>query len=80
MSSPSDEQIEILEARAYDEQYNEILRQYGKDAADKANYGWGVSGDDDGTDIATKVYGHGVLSSYISFATSTIDHQWRIDE
>lgn len=71
-----DAQIEELESKAYDEQYEMIKSEYGKKAADNANYGWGVSGDDDFSDIATKVYGVGVLSTYVDYKTGTITHRW----
>lgn len=46
-------------------QYQWIRRRIGKDAADRANYGWGVSGsDEDDLSVATKVYGYGVLVSH----------------
>jgi len=68
---------EGLEARAYDMQYDEIARECGQDAADAANYGWGVGGDEDHTSIATKVYGKGILSTYIDLKTGSIDHEWQ---
>ena len=47
-----------------------IKNRYGKEAADKANYGWGV---DDCT-VQTKVYGHGVLISW--YEGDKMIHSW----
>lgn len=51
------------ETRIYNQQYDLIKRRFGKQAAQNANYGWGVDSSDDCVSIATKVYSHGVLTS-----------------
>jgi hypothetical protein len=54
------------EERIYRAQYRWIKKNYGQRPANDANYGWGVSSSDDGSpDVATKVYGHGVLRTWI---------------
>ena len=55
----SQEDIERREQEAYDNQEAWIRKHCGKQAADKANYGWGV--DEVEGVICTKVYGFGVL-------------------
>jgi len=52
-----------LEVEIYDEQYEYIKKHFGKDAADSANYGWGVDELGNGFRVATKVYGRGTLTS-----------------
>jgi hypothetical protein len=53
-----------IEDKVYDEQYKLIKKKYGKDTADMANYGWGVTGGESWVEVSTKVYGHGVLTSH----------------
>lgn len=55
--------MEKVEDEIYDQQYQWIKDNKGKEAAEKANYGWGV--DETGKELVveTKVYGHGVLTS-----------------
>lgn len=71
----------VVEMRVYDQQYKTILAECGQDAADNANYGWGVSGGARTVDVATKVYGHGVLVSIaergIGGGWGRIEHGWR---
>jgi hypothetical protein len=55
-----------VETRIYRAQERWILKRFGKEAADSANYGWGVSATDDYVSVQTKVYGHGVLTSEAS--------------
>lgn len=66
--------IEKLEERAYAEQEDMIREMYGVEAADKANYGWGVDDDGDEISICTKVYGIGVLNTVIDPCTHEISH------
>jgi len=39
------------------------MKEYGKEAADNANYGWGVDSEEESISIRTKVYGKGILTS-----------------
>lgn len=55
----------------YEAQREYILAEFGEEAADTANYGWGV--DEIVGVIATKVYGHGVLTTAIG---ETDDHEF----
>ena len=68
--------IRTLEARVYNEQYDWIRKKFGKRAAEVANYGWGVTGDEDYVSVATKVYGHGVLESNVRLGADEIDHSF----
>lgn len=65
-----------LENQIYIEQQAYIKKAFGKKACDHANYGWGVSGDKDYLSVATKVYGHGVLTSEGSLPSGDIDHSF----
>jgi hypothetical protein len=47
--------------RVYDDQYAWIEAEFGAEVAGDANYGWGCGE----FDVATKVYGHGVLCSWL---------------
>jgi len=55
--------MQKVEDEIYNQQYQWIKDNRGKEAAEKANYGWGV--DETGPEliVETKVYGHGVLVS-----------------
>ena len=66
---------EALEDKAYKEQFDLIYEQFGESAANMANYGWGVSGDDEHLSIATKVYGHGVLVTTVDLESGEINHE-----
>ena len=68
-----------LEDRIYREQERIIRRDYGKRAADQANYGWGVDEDDGSIIVSTKVYGHGVLITYGDRSTGVLDHAFACD-
>lgn len=61
----------------YDEQFTYIEREFGKNAAGNANYGWGVAADDTHVSIATKVYGHGILVSERHKGERRIHHEFR---
>ena len=67
---------ETFEDQCYESQYGFIKKDCGKEAAEKANYGWGVSGTEDYIDIATKVYRHGVLTTIGHYKTKKIEHRW----
>jgi len=59
------------EERIYAAQEKEIEKRYGKEKADKANYGWFV----DAYAVCTKVYGTGmVLTS--GYEGKDIIHTW----
>lgn len=68
--------LDEVEDQIYDQQHEVIRREYGKDAADNANYGWFVDDTDGSVQISTKVYGKGVLVSTGS-TKEDIDHEWR---
>lgn len=68
---------EAVTDRIYTEQANEITKTHGAKAASSANYGWGVSSDDKYVSVATKVYGHGVLTSEATFPSMSVRHRWR---
>jgi len=62
-----------------DAQHAEIVRKYGKDAASKANYGWGDATRPGRVDVATKVYVRGgaqVLSTTADFPSAQLTHSW----
>lgn len=48
-----------IEETIYENQSEFIRQRWGQEAADKANYGWSV--DEVTGEVATKVYGHGVV-------------------
>lgn len=66
-----------LEMKVYNAQYRLIKRECGEDAAKKANYGWGVDGDDEHISVATKVYGHGIIQSAAEYADRKVHHEWK---
>jgi len=72
---PSDRWYADAESRIYGEQYEEVKREYGKRAADRANYGWGVEDGDGYVRVSTKVYGRGVLSSTAIYRRG-VEHEW----
>lgn len=64
------------EDKIYRAQIRWIEKKFGKKSALEANYGWGVSTCEDGSpDVATKVYGHGVLVTHI--VGGKIEHDFR---
>lgn len=67
-----------LQNAVFAEQERLIEEKYGKQAAEKANYGYGQGGDDFSVSIATKVYGHGVITTDASIGDSKKDfyHNW----
>ena len=52
-----------VEDEIYNQQYQWIKDKFGKEAAEKANYGWYVDTAGPELVVETKVYGHGVLVS-----------------
>jgi len=58
--------MQKVENEIYDRQYQWIKDNKGKEAAEKANYGWGVDETGKVLVVETKVYGHGVLISRAS--------------
>jgi len=67
---------EKVEDEIYNQQYQWIKDKFGKEAADKANYGWGVDKTEPELCVETKVYGHGVLVSRAS-SEEDIGHEFR---
>jgi hypothetical protein len=69
--------IEKLEDRAYDSQYEYIKKNYGKQRADRANYGWSVYEAEDEIVISTKVYGRDlrILITVVDIRTGSIAHE-----
>jgi len=57
------ESQQVVEDEIYNRQYQWIKDNKGKEAAEKANYGWGVDTTGEKLVVETKVYGHGVLIS-----------------
>lgn len=80
MSDPeylaSEQHADAMLRLAFDEQTKYIKKNFGKRAADRANYGWGIGGDQHHTSVATKVYGHGVLQTDVDHKTRKIDHDF----
>lgn len=65
-----------IEAAIYDHQGEWINREFGEDASQSANYGWGVTEHEDGTiSVATKVYGYGVFTT-TSSKVGEFDDEW----
>jgi hypothetical protein len=69
----SDQQMtpaEEAEDRAYDTLYDAqekyIRERFGDEAAEKANYGWGVDETGSDPEVQTKVYRRGVLTTWLS--------------
>lgn len=65
-----------MEMKAIDKQSDWISKRFGKRAADNANYGWGVDSDDEGASIATKIYGHGVLTTEVNYRSGKMTHSF----
>lgn len=66
-------------SRVYREQYQHVLKRFGKEAADKANYGRGVGGDEHYVSINTRVYtpkGHVHLDSSQNRGDKEAYHEW----
>lgn len=68
----------VAETVAFEANVDEIGRRFSNEAAQNANCGWSVSGDDDHVSCATKVYGHGVLVTNVSYDDLSVEH--RFDE
>lgn len=67
-----------IECQIYAEQENYIREHFGDEAAQIANYGWGVDTVGERIDISTKVYGHGVLETEAT-SLEDITHHMRHD-
>lgn len=65
-----------LEDKIYDAQERYIKREFGKEAADRANYGWFVDGDAKHIIVSTKVYRHGVLTSTGILKSGKVTHDF----
>jgi hypothetical protein len=67
-----------LEAALYELQYEYVKKEFGQEAADMANFGWGVSFDTDNRrwSIATKVYGKGVVQTEAT-CLEDVTHEFR---
>lgn len=65
-----------LENRITDQQFDLIAAEYGKDVAERANYGQGVLVLPEYVDVSTKVYGYGYIRSVGYYATGDITHEW----
>ncbi len=72
-----DEEMDAIETRIYEQQFDLIYKEHGERAANIANYGWGVGGAEDVLSVSTKVYGHGVLTSTGRRGKEEIEHEWR---
>jgi len=70
---------ERMWSAALDAQFDEIAGKHGKEAARKANYGWGDASGGGRIDVATKVYvGKGrVLCTTADYPDSEVRHEWR---
>ena len=66
------------EAAIYEAQEKVIKKKYGEEAAEMANYGWGVDEQEDSVGVATKVYVDPVmiLSSDKKLKGKRITHTW----
>jgi hypothetical protein len=71
-----DRKREAFEDKVYEEQIRIIDQRYGDDT--NCNLGWGVTGDENHIDIATKVYveGRPILRSVGNYKTGKILHEW----
>lgn len=65
-----------MEDRIFEAQQKLILKRFGADAANCANYGWGFTSVDDEVIIETKVYGHGVLITNAKHPSRQLNHQF----
>lgn len=61
----------MTEDEAYIAQGAYIERQFGKKAADKANYGWAV--DEVEKVVMTKVYGHGIVTTDLTTGKTSFE-------
>lgn len=71
--------MDDLEDRIYAHQERVIREKYGKEAADQANYGWGVDERDDSITVETKIYGDEpmVLVTFAKFPDYEFYDSWR---
>ena len=68
---------ETLELRIQDGQYEFIKGKFGKEPAEKANYGWATIDVPNGVEIHTKVYGHGVVVTIVHFGDECMAHAFK---
>lgn len=74
----TEDEMEEFENELFEAQYKEVRKRFGVEAAKQANYGWGVSGDEKRVSVASKVYGHGVLTTEAEYCDpATICHSFR---
>jgi hypothetical protein len=80
MNNPAtEEQIEAIYERIYDEQEARIKKRFGRDAAANANYGWSTASDEDVIEVATKTYTDPrmvLVSRAVLKSGAAIDHSW----
>jgi len=65
--------------KAQNAMYDEVLRVHGKEAADKANYGWGDASSGKRVSISTKMYVEPktqVLQTTAEFPSESVDFDW----
>ena len=62
-SKPKKQTIEQLEQQVIHAQEAYIKERFGQEAADCANYGWGVDCDALGVSVCTKIYSFGTLQT-----------------
>lgn len=74
---PSARWFRDAERQLYAEQEALIVREFDRQAADTANYGWGVEEGEDVIAISTKIYrsGRPILISIKTFGQRP-DHSW----
>ena len=63
-----------IEDAIYDSQMAYIRAKFGDEAERNANYGWGVVCSGNHIDVATKVYGHGVLRSIAAYPSTNVSY------
>ena len=75
-------EMNAIEDKIYAAQERWIRKRFGDDAADNANYGWGVDVVDEHhyVLVATKIYGHGVLHSEAAGLSDRVSHDFYVWE
>ena len=84
---PTPDQVawENLEDRIFNHQEILIFKKYGRDASDKANYGWGINEFEDRLEVETKIYGVGmeggrdVLTTKGYLSGGELEDRWELD-
>lgn len=69
--------LEKLEEVVVREQITWIAENFGKEACERANYGWGVDSTSTTVVVSTKVYGHGVLTSSLTVGDEEPTHLFK---